>query len=383
MSLQPNNNSPLPSLELFVQVIDTNATGIIIIDENKKIIFWNKWIEKTSGISKDKAMAKNIISLFPELKASRIDKAVELSITKGNASFISHAFNKKMLPLYSLGNKNKPLRQVIHIKPLLLEETKRYCFLQVNDSSNAFYREQQLRKMAREANSLSKLKSGFVSTVSHELRTPLTSIMGAIGLIKAGVEDPSSDTFKQMIDVAYSNADRLLLLISDILDIEKIESGNMDFTLSRENMNDLIESCLEHNAGLAKKYHVTFNFIKSTEMPLINIDKNRINQVLNNLLSNAAKFEPNNGTINIETTLEKNNVIVSITDHGSGIPVDFRDKIFQRFTQADISNTKNVSGTGLGLAITKHIIEQHNGKINFESESNVITRFYFSLPITG
>jgi len=116
-------------------------------------------------------------------------------------------------------------------------------------------------------------------------------------------------------------------------------------------------------------------------MPLIYMDKNRINQALNNLLSNAAKFEPVNGTINIETIVEKNNIIVSVTDHGPGVPDNFKDKIFQRFTQADLSNTKKVSGTGLGLAITKHIVEQHNGEINFEFNKDVNTRFYFSLPI--
>lgn len=376
-------NSPdFLSTELLTQVIDTNATGIIIVDNKNSIIFWNQWIENASNINKKSALNKSLFSVFPEIKNSRIDKAIKLSILKGNASFISHAFNKKPFPLYTQGNKKRAIRQLTYIKPIHLENNERYCFIQINDASNSFYREQQLRKMAYDANALSQLKSGFVSSVSHELRTPLTSIMGSIGLLKSGIEDPSSNNFKNMIDIAYNNADRLLLLINDILDIEKIESGKMEFKFSDVDLNEIIESCLTHNSGLAEKYHVSFNFKKHAHLPIISVDKDRVFQVLNNLLSNAAKFEPNNGVIDVETTLEKNFIQVAITDHGTGIPAEFKDRIFDAFTQADVSNTKGVAGTGLGLAITKTIIELHKGKIHFNSIPNKSTCFYFTLPIS-
>lgn len=315
------------------------------------------------------------------MKNSRIDKAIDLSFSKGNASFISHTFNKNPFPLYNNGDKNKPIRQLTYIKPVLLENNERYCFIQINDSSTAVYREQQLRKMAREAESLSQLKSGFVSSVSHELRTPLTSIMGALGLLKSGVEDPNSNHFKTMLDIAYNNADRLLLLINDILDIEKIESGKMDFKFIEIDINELIELCIIQNNGLADKYDVHFNFIKAPSIPKVIADKDRIIQVLNNIMSNAAKFEPNGGTIEIKASLEKNKVRITVTDHGIGIPDKFKDKIFQAFTQADVSNTKNVAGTGLGLAISKTIVEHHFGELSFNSEINKGSSFYFTLPI--
>lgn len=370
-----------PSAELLAQVIDTNATGIIIIDNKKNILSWNQWIENASNLTEESVINKNLFALFPDMKNSRIDKAIDLSFSKGNASFISHTFNKNPFPLYNNGDKNKPIRQLTYIKPVLLENNERYCFIQINDSSTAVYREQQLRKMAREAESLSQLKSGFVSSVSHELRTPLTSIMGALGLLKSGVEDPNSNHFKTMLDIAYNNADRLLLLINDILDIEKIESGKMDFKFIEIDINELIELCIIQNNGLADKYDVHFNFIKAPSIPKVIADKDRIIQVLNNIMSNAAKFEPNGGTIEIKASLEKNKVRITVTDHGIGIPDKFKDKIFQAFTQADVSNTKNVAGTGLGLAISKTIVEHHFGELSFNSEINKGSSFYFTLPI--
>ena len=381
MTLQEKNSHL--SVELLEQVIDTNSTGIIIIDSSNNIVSWNQWLEKMSLIEKETALNKNLFTLFPELIDSRIHKAINLCFSKGNASFISHAFNKKPFPLYSNGDKNKPLQQLLHIKRIKLKNNKPYCFIQITDSSNAVYREKQLRKIATDAKSLSELKSGFVSSVSHELRTPLTSIMGSLGLLKSNIEDPSSEVSKRMLDIAYNNAERLLLLINDILDIEKIESGKMEFNFSKENINNLIKDCINKNNGLENKYQVSFNFTADYELPMISMDKNRIFQVLNNLMSNAAKFEPNGGVIEIESKLKNDKAYISITDHGSGIPDEFHDRIFQAFTQADTSNTKGVAGTGLGLSISKTIIEHHNGKINFKSVPNKLTCFYFTLPLSS
>ena len=376
-------SNPLPSAELLAQVLDTNATGSIIIDNKNNIILWNQWIEKTSGITKNNALSKNLYNeIFPDIKGCRIHKATELSFSKGNASFISHTFNKNPFPLYSNGDKKKPIYQLIYIKPIQLKNNERYCFIQVNDSSSTVYREKQLRQMAQKEKDLSKLKSGFVSSVSHELRTPLTSIIGALCLLKSVSEPPDSESYKTMIEIAYNNADRLLLLINDILDIEKIESGKMDYNFTMVDINELIKSCITHASGLTEKYQVNLDFKQDKSLPTVSIDKDRIFQVLNNLISNAAKFEPDGGTVNITSSSEKNNIRVAVTDHGIGIPDEFKNRIFQSFSQADVSNTKGVSGTGLGLAISKTIIEQHKGKINFTTEPNKETCFYFTLPVS-
>jgi len=379
MSSQTINTTP--ASELLVQVIDTNATGIIVLDKDNNLVFWNKWFEKKSSLEKEQVLGKKLFSIFPELKNSRIHKAIDLSISKGNASFISHAFNKTPFPLYSDNEKKKPIHQLTYIKPIQLENNERYCFVQITDSSTTVYRENQLRTMAHEAKELSKLKSGFVSSVSHELRTPLTSIMGSISLLQSGVEDSESEIGKKMLSIAFNNAERLLLLISDILDIEKIESGNMEFKFTEVDINNLIKDCILHNEGLAKKYNVNFSFKNENNLPLVYADKDRIFQVLNNLMSNAAKFEPDDSNIEITTIVEEKNIRVSIKDHGRGIPEGFKSRVFQAFSQADTSNTKEVSGTGLGLAISKTIIDHHQGIIDFDSLENQGSCFYFTLPI--
>jgi len=377
-----NNIDKLLSVELLTEVVNTNATGIIIIDHEHNIIFWNKWLEDASLIQRNDAINQNLFQLFPILENSRIHKAIDQSISKGNASFISYAFNKNTFPLFSNGNKQKPLKQILYIKPVLLKNNQRYCYIQINDATAAATREQQLRKMAHDAKALSDLKSGFVSSVSHELRTPLTSIVGALGLLKAGVDSPSSETSQQMLNIASSNTERLLLLINDILDIEKIESGKFDYHFSKENINELIEVSIKNNIGLTEKYKVKFSFVKDAAIPDFSFDKDRITQVMNNLISNAAKFEPDNGTVEIQSLLENNKVRIMVKDHGEGIPALFQDKVFQSFTQADVSNTKNIAGTGLGLAISKKIIESHHGDIGFDTIENKGTLFYFTLPLT-
>lgn len=184
-----------------------------------------------------------------------------------------------------------------------------------------------------------------------------------------------------MMSIAYNNAERLLLLISDILDIEKIESGNMEFNFTEVDINDLVKNCISQIEGFAEKHNVSFGFNKNDNLPLVNADKDRIFQVLNNLMSNTAKFEPDNGCVEITTIVEKKDIRVSIKDHGIGIPEEFKNRVFQAFSQADVSNTKEVEGTGLGLSISKTIIEHHEGTIGFDSLVNQGACFYFTLPI--
>lgn len=367
--------------DLLSVALDKNIMGIIILDDSNNILFWNDWIQKTSQITKEQALYKNIFDVFPEIKDSRIHNAIELSVAKGTASFISHAFNKKIFPLYINGDKTKIISQLIHINPIQTENKNRYCYIQIDDATSSVAREKQLRKMAHEAETLSRLKSGFIASVSHELRTPLTSILGALNLLITGTIKSDSDDGKNMLNIAYNNSERLLLLISDILDLEKISSGKMELNMTDIDMNDLIKSSIIENTGLASKYKVKFLFNHTDSLPLVHADSNRIIQVLNNLLSNAAKFEPDNGQIIIEAVVSDQNLKVSITDHGPGIPAEFQSTIFESFTQADVSDAKSTGGTGLGLSISKEIIQLHNGQINFTSEPNQGTCFFFTLPL--
>ncbi|HZQ10675.1 MAG TPA: PAS domain S-box protein [Anaerolineae bacterium] len=225
-----------------------------------------------------------------------------------------------------------------------------------------------------------RLKNEFISTVSHELRTPLTSIRGSLGLIAGGVAGPIPDRAKSMIDIAYKNSERLVRLINDILDIEKIESGKMVFNFKPIELMPLIDQAIEANRAYGAQYQVSFVITESVPGIRINADADRITQVLTNLLSNAAKFSPPGSEVEISVRRVAHGVHVAVHDHGNGIPDEFKNRIFQKFAQADSSDSRQKGGTGLGLSIVKAIVEKHDGTVAFDTIEGVGTTFYFEIP---
>lgn len=231
-----------------------------------------------------------------------------------------------------------------------------------------------------ERKKVEQMKNEFVSVVSHELRTPLTSIRGSLGLLTGGVAGDLPDQAKALVDIAYKNSQRLILLINDILDIEKIESGKMDFNIQPIELMPLVEQVVEANRAYAEQFGVQFVVEQGSPDIKVNTDSDRLMQVMTNLLSNAAKFSPANSVVSIAVTRHNSMVRVSVIDRGFGIPEGFRNQIFQKFAQADASNTRQKGGTGLGLSISRAIIEKLDGQIGFTTETNVGTTFYFDLP---
>jgi PAS domain S-box-containing protein len=227
---------------------------------------------------------------------------------------------------------------------------------------------------------IERLKSEFISMVSHELRTPLTSIRGSLGLIAGGATGTISEQSKNMVDIAYRNSERLLNLINDILDIDKLESGKMRFDTRTFEVMPLVEQAIESNSGYADKYMVHYSITHYLPKAKINVDADRFMQVMSNLLSNAAKFSPAAGTIEISVKQHEKLIRISVVDYGSGVPDAFRDKLFKKFSQADSSDTRQKGGTGLGLSITKTIVEKMGGEIGFELRNQLGTCFYFDLP---
>ena len=225
------------------------------------------------------------------------------------------------------------------------------------------------------------MKNEFTSTISHELRTPLTSIRGSLGLVAGGVAGEIPAQAKSLIDIAYKNSERLVRLINDILDIEKIESGKIEINLQRQDLMSLIEQSIEANRAYGETYGVTFKVTQAMHNAQVNIDHDRMMQVMANLLSNASKFSPANSQVEIAVRPGKLGVRVMVIDKGRGIPEAFRERIFQKFSQADSSDTRQKGGTGLGLSISKAIIETMGGEIGFENEAGSDTVFYFDLPL--
>ena len=246
------------------------------------------------------------------------------------------------------------------------------------------------------------IKNEFVSVVSHELRTPLTSIRGALGLLAGGVAGELPPGAKQMIDIAQKNSDRLVILINDILDIEKIESGKMRFDLRPLALRELLESAREQNNDYAQTLGVTLSIEKLELLDAVQVlgDESRLQQILSNLISNACKFTPSGGVVKIRARLEAgfeatkspataqkisgaDRVQISVEDEGPGVPPEFVPRLFEKFAQADSSSTRKQGGTGLGLAIARAIVEKQGGTLHYIAPLPPATgaTFQFDLPL--
>lgn len=226
---------------------------------------------------------------------------------------------------------------------------------------------------------IDKMKTEFISTVSHELRTPLTAISGALGILVNGLAGSLPDQPARMIQIAHNNSQRLIHLVNDLLDMEKLVAGKMHFDIQAHMLRVLIQQSIEANATYAQQYGVIYELRQGSDVK-VSVDYQRLLQVLANYLSNAAKFSPLNDVVTIDVDIRFGSVRVTVTDKGPGVPDSFRVRLFQKFSQADASDTRQKGGTGLGLAICKEIIERMGGKVGVESTSGKGASFYFDLP---
>jgi PAS domain S-box-containing protein len=231
-----------------------------------------------------------------------------------------------------------------------------------------------------ERRQVERLKSEFVATVSHELRTPLTSIRGSLGLLAGGVLGPVSPEVGKLIGIAHDNSERLMRMINDILDIEKIESGKLTLMPELIRVDELVREAMVLNKGFGDRFHVRFEARGELLGGEVNADRKRLLQVMTNLLSNAAKFSPEGDVVDITTEELDGQLRIGVHDRGPGIPEAFRARIFGRFNQADSTATRQKGGTGLGLAICKRLIEMMQGRIGFQDREGGGTTFWFELP---
>ncbi|WP_350433261.1 PAS domain-containing protein [Shewanella sp. H8] len=231
---------------------------------------------------------------------------------------------------------------------------------------------------------LQQVKDEFISTVSHELRTPLTSIYGALNLLQSGKLVTLPAKADKLIDIASSNCKQLSRLINDLLDIEKLAAGKMLFEMKHLPIEPLLQRAINDHQPYADLHNIslTLHLDKQIDESLLYIDEHRLLQILTNFLSNAVKFSPKAGNVTLSATQIYDEIEIAVQDQGSGIPEDFKGKIFERFSQADASSSKAKGGTGLGLALCKELVEAMNGSIGYRSETGSGSRFYIRLPIS-
>jgi PAS domain S-box-containing protein len=231
-----------------------------------------------------------------------------------------------------------------------------------------------------ERRAVDRMKNEFISVVSHELRTPLTSIRGSLGLLAAGMLGNVADKAQRMLQIAISNTDRLVRLINDILDIERLESGKIALDRQAVDVANLLQQAVDTMRGMSDKNGVHLEMLPAVGE--VFGDPDRIQQTLTNLISNAIKFSPAGATVVVSAAADRTHMQFSVEDHGRGIPEEKINVIFERFQQVDASDSREKGGTGLGLAICRTIIQQHGGRIWVKSEPGKGSTFYFTVPLT-
>lgn len=349
--------------EFLNVMLDNIENGIIACDASGKITVFNEILQKYLPIRWNGKGSNDLSEYFDLCPLNS-----NTPITIENSPLIRALKNEHFQGLeFNLTFKHGETRQVtIDGQPIINAEGRKLgAVIVIHDVTEIKKSEQ--------------LKNEFVAVVSHELRTPLTSIRGSLGLILGGITGAMPPKMKSLLEIANNNCERLVRLINDILDVEKIEAGKMNFIFNRLDIAAVIENAIAVTKSIADKAQVELIFKSNGKME-VRGDYDRLMQVLVNLISNAIRFSKPGQAITL--TAEQNDKItrVEIIDQGEGITEEFHSRIFQKFAQANTSNTRSKGGTGLGLSICKAIIERHDGTINFISTPGKGCCFYFELP---
>lgn len=239
---------------------------------------------------------------------------------------------------------------------------------------------QDLRMEVQEREAAQRAKADFVAAISHELRTPLTSIRGSLGMLAGGVSGPLPEAARGLVEMAQRNALKLLDLVNDLLDQQKVEAGRMELTLAPMELGAFLAQAIEDHAGYAADFNVTCRFTRPSAPVWVLGDPQRLHQVMANLLSNATKYATRDHTVRVDLSAKDHQAWIAVTNHGDPIPDHFRSRIFQPFEQADRGDARTARGTGLGLHISKAIVELHHGHIGYES-TQTATTFQVELPL--
>jgi PAS domain S-box-containing protein len=336
-------------------VIRSVAEGLLVVDAQGKVVMMNPAAERLLGVARKDKIGKPVDE---SLKDEQIISLVKDSKNK----------NGKEIELFSQNNETS---KTIRASSAVIE----------NENGQTVGMVSVLSDITKQKE-IDRLKAGFVANVTHELRTPLVSIDKAISLLLSQNGSNLSQSQTQFLAIASRNCKRLSLLINDLLDLAKLEAGKMNVVLSACSIDKVVSESIEGLNPWAGAKSVTLVNKAEVNLPQVKIDPDKIIQVLNNLIGNAIKFTPNNGTITVEAKLYNDHeVVVSVQDTGVGIAKNELDKVFDKFYQTGERVATDVSGTGIGLSIAKEIAQLHGGKIWVESDSGQGARFSFTIPL--
>lgn len=358
-------------------ILDGAAYSIISTDPSGTILTFNPAAERLLGYAEEEIVGKTSPAIFHDLdevvlRAAELTEELGRPVEPGFDAFVAKAV---------LGPPDE--REWTYIRKDGSRFPVQLCVTALREGDGTVLGFLGIGYDLTERQALERAKLEFISTVSHELRTPLTSIVGSLGLVTGGAAGELPARAASLLTIAHNNARRLVRLINDMLDLDKAASGRMRFDLRPHALAPLLEQAIEANKAYAKPLGVDLALEPGVPDVEVSVDADRFMQVLSNLLSNAAKFSPAGSTVEVSAGFSAGLVAVAVRDHGAGIPPEFHDRIFQKFSQADSSDTRQKGGTGLGLSIAKAMVEGMNGDIDFYSTPGGGTTFIVRLPATG
>lgn len=342
-------------------LLEAAPDAIVVVNQSGKIVILNVQAEKRFGYRRDELLGEDVTSIIAEGFAERLIADDLRSAEDALAQQIGTGIEL-------IGKRKDGSEFPIEIMLSPLESAEGILV-------TAVIRDISARK------NMERLKDEFVSSVSHELRTPLTSISASLGLLMASAAGTLPEPAIRLLKIAATNSQRLVRLINDILDIEKMEAGQVVFDLSRVMVRPLVDEAIDANRAFAEASGVRIRLLDDTNAcDDVRADPDRLAQVITNLLSNAIKFSPPDSEVIVAIEKRSDVARISVRDHGPGIAEEFKPRIFERFAQANATDARLRGGTGLGLSIVKQIVDRLGGQASFADAPGGGTVFYVDLP---
>jgi PAS domain S-box-containing protein len=340
-------------------LLDQLIQGVMVTGPDWRVLYANRTIERGLGQPREQIIGQHMLMLVAEFCKRDLCGDVLRLLTRLTMDPPKEA-SAKRLPFHTPGRRSFVR---IRVQPYPLEGSEPgYLF---------FFRD------ATEEGEIDEKKNEFVSVASHEMRTPMTSIKGSLELLLGGYAGELPAEATELLGISLTAVDRLVRLVNDLLDISKIESGKMELHLDRVMITECVNKSMRSLRALAEAHKVSIRAVQAENVPTVIADRDRIEQVITNLLSNALKYTPPESEVRIETLQRDNVVRVSVCDQGPGIAPEHLEKVFDRFCQ--LAGAKK--GSGLGLTICRALVEQHRGRIWVESELGHGARFHVEIPI--
>jgi signal transduction histidine kinase len=353
---------------------DLSAQGIFMTDAGLTIRAWNNWLETHSGRTAAEMIGRNLLDAYPDLVERGLDKYYN-DVLEGQVRLLSQRLHSYLLPMTPQDDEAPftMMQQSARIAPLVEDDRVIGTITVIDDVTERIAREEQLVRLLnreqaarKEAVMANRAKDEFLATVSHELRTPLNAISGWIDIIRK--KDVEPELLAHGMEVVERNVRMQTKIVEDILDVSRIITGKLSLSILPVDLAPIVAAALDAVRPAADAKEIQLRCAVDSNTVLVSGDPNRLQQIVWNLVSNAIKFTPKRGEVDVQLARVGSQAEIKVSDNGKGISAEFLPYVFERFRQADSTSARQHSGLGLGLAIVRHLVEMHGGTVQAESK---------------